>query len=201
MKLTRLLLVLLALATGAFAQENPAKLALAREVITAMKADKMFDAMLGQMKQMAVQSARIPPDATPEQKKKMEEFLNRVMDLSMESAKGIISQMDHIYADVYSEAELRATQTATEVTAARGDLETATRELRQTISELQAANVKAEAATKQAEKDSKRAREAELAAKDATARAVAAEKARTALAQQKADELQKRLSKISTTMK
>ncbi len=108
MKLTRLLTVLLALATGAFAQENPAKLALAREVITAMKADKMFDAMLGQMKQIAVQSAAIPPDATPDQKKKMEEFLGKVMDLSMESAKGIIAQMDHIYADVYSEAELRA---------------------------------------------------------------------------------------------
>ena len=38
MKTTRLLLVLLALSTGAFAQENPAKLALAREAITAMQA-------------------------------------------------------------------------------------------------------------------------------------------------------------------
>jgi len=108
MKLTRLLPVLLALATGAVAQENPTKLALAREVITAMKADKMFDGMVAQMKQMASSSQALPPGATPEQKQKFEEFRNKVMDLSMESAKGIIAQMDHIYADVYSETELQA---------------------------------------------------------------------------------------------
>jgi len=52
MKFTRLLTVLLALATGAFAQDNnAARLALAREAITAMKVDKMFDAMTAQMKQ------------------------------------------------------------------------------------------------------------------------------------------------------
>ncbi len=108
MKFTRLLPVLRALATGAVAQENPAKLALAREVITAMKADKMFDAMTAQMKQMATSSMAMPPSATPEQKQKFEEFRGKVMDLSMESAKGLIAQMDHIYADVYSEAELQA---------------------------------------------------------------------------------------------
>lgn len=108
MKTIRLLPLLLALATGSFAQEDPAKLALAREVITAMQADKMFEAITAQMKQMASQSAAIPADATPEQKQKFEQFRGKVMDLSMESAKGLITQMDHIYADVYSEAELRA---------------------------------------------------------------------------------------------
>jgi hypothetical protein len=108
MKSTRLLLVLLALATGAVAQENPAKLALARQVITAMRADKMFDAMTAQMKQMAGQSMPIPAEANPEKRQKMEEFKAKVLDMSMESAKGLIAQLDHIYADVYSEAELQA---------------------------------------------------------------------------------------------
>lgn len=108
MKTPRLILVLLAFATGAVAQENPARLALAREVITAMHADKMFDGMAVQMKQMATQSMAVPADATPGQRQKFEQFQGKVMDLSMESAKGLIAQMDHIYADVYSEAELQA---------------------------------------------------------------------------------------------
>lgn len=111
MKTTRSLLVLLVLTIGAHAQDNnAAKLALAREAIAAMHADKMFDGMAAQMKQMATQMAgnALPPQATPEQRKKFEDFQSRSMDLSMESAKGLIAQMDHIYADVYSEAELRA---------------------------------------------------------------------------------------------
>jgi hypothetical protein len=108
MKTTRLLIVLLALATGAVAQENPAKLALAREVITAMKADQMLDAMTAQIKQMASQSMAAPSNVTPGQRQKIEEFKNKTMDLAMESAKGMIAQMDRVYAEVYSEAELQA---------------------------------------------------------------------------------------------
>ena len=111
MKFTRLLPVLLALATGAFAQDNnAAKLTLAREAIAAVKADKMFDSMMAQMKQMSAQmaSSALPPQATPEQRKKFDEFQGKIMDLSMESAKGMLAQMDQIYADVYSEAELKA---------------------------------------------------------------------------------------------
>ncbi|SDR83009.1 DUF2059 domain-containing protein [Opitutus sp. GAS368] len=111
MKFTRLLPVLLALATGAFAQDNNAtKLTLAREAIAAVKADKMFDSMMAQMKQMSAQmaSSALPPQATPAQRKKFDEFQGKIMDLSMESAKGMLAQMDQIYADVYSEAELKA---------------------------------------------------------------------------------------------
>lgn len=108
MKPIRLLLVLLALATGAFAQENAAKLALAREVITVMKIDRMFDAMTAQIKLMANQSMPLPANATPEQKEKFEKFRDKVTDLSMDAAKGMVAQMDHLYADVYSEAELQA---------------------------------------------------------------------------------------------
>ncbi len=109
MKTTKLLLALLALTTSLLAQDNnAAKLALAREVITAMKADQMFDGMAAQMKQMAGQMATPPPGATPEQIKKNEALQGKIMDLSMNEAKGMIAKMDRIYADVYSEAELKA---------------------------------------------------------------------------------------------
>jgi hypothetical protein len=108
MKTTRLLPVLLALATGAFAQENPVKLALAHEVIAAMNADKMFDGMAAQMKQMTSQMTTPPADATPEQRKKAEELQAKIMDLTMSAAKGMVAKMDQVYADVYSEAELKA---------------------------------------------------------------------------------------------
>jgi hypothetical protein len=111
MKTTRLLLALLALATGAFAQDNnAAKLALAREAIAAMKADKMIDGMMAQMKQMATQmsASNMSAEATPAQRKVAEDFQTKIMELSMESAKGMISQMDQVYADVYNEAELKA---------------------------------------------------------------------------------------------
>lgn len=111
MKTTRLILTLLALSTGAIAQDNnAAKLALARETISAMKADKMIDAMTAQMKQMAAQMAatNMPAEATPAQRKIIDNFQGKIMDLSMEMAKSMITQMDQVYADVFSEAELKA---------------------------------------------------------------------------------------------
>jgi len=108
MKKPLLLLAILALVTGAVAQENPATLALAREVITIMKADQMFDSMAAQMKQMASQMATPPPGATPEQIKQATELQSKIMDLSMASAKGMIAKMDHLYAEVYNETELKA---------------------------------------------------------------------------------------------
>lgn len=108
MKKLLILLAVLALSPAAFAQDNAAKLALAQEVITAMQADKMFDGMAAQMKQMAVQYARVPADATPEARQMAEELQIKVMDLAMQEAKGLISQMGTVYAAVYSEAELKA---------------------------------------------------------------------------------------------
>jgi hypothetical protein len=110
MKTTRLLLALLVVTTGAIAQDkdnHDAKLALAREAIAAMKADKMFDGMMAQVKQMA-SPVPLPAEATPEQRQRAEAFRNKILDLSMESAKGMIAQMDQLYADIYSEAELKA---------------------------------------------------------------------------------------------
>jgi uncharacterized protein len=91
------------------AQDNNAsKLALAREVITAMQADKMFDGMKGQMMQMASQMAPLPADTSPEMKKLTEDFMSKVMDLSLTEAKAMVAEMDTVYAEVYSEAELKA---------------------------------------------------------------------------------------------
>jgi uncharacterized protein len=111
MKKIALILSLVAFASGAFAEESPAKLALAREVIAALQADKMIDGMMTQMKQMAMQSTTVPPDATPEQKAKAEKLQNDVMKLTMDAAKKMISQMDQAYAEVYSEADLKAMKT------------------------------------------------------------------------------------------
>ena len=108
MKKPLILLAILALSTGAVAQETPATLALAREVIAIMKADQMFDTMAAQMKQSATQMVTPPPGATPEQLKKVGEVQAKIMDLSMASAKSMIAKMDHIYADIYSESELKA---------------------------------------------------------------------------------------------
>ena len=108
MKKTTLFLALLAFTTAAFAEESPAKLALAREVISALQADKMIDGMMSQMKQMAAQTASTTPDATPEQRAKAEKLQSDIMDLSMNSAKKLIGQMDQLYAEIYSEADLQA---------------------------------------------------------------------------------------------
>jgi uncharacterized protein len=108
MKKSLLLLAVLALSPAAFAQDNATKLALAREAISAMQADKMFDGLAAQMKQMAAQQSQIPASATPEQRQKAEELQGKIMDLSMSEAKLMIGKMDAIYASVYSEAELKA---------------------------------------------------------------------------------------------
>ena len=115
MKITRLLLVLAALATSVFAQEialpakaDPAKLALAREVIAVMKADRMFDAMSAQMKQSAAQITAVPADASPEVRQKATDLQGKIVELSMTAAKEMVAKMDQVYADVYSESELKA---------------------------------------------------------------------------------------------
>ena len=109
MKKILLLVTLLALGTSAFAQEpSPAQLALARETIAAMQVDKMLDGMAGQIKQMAMQRAQLPASATPEQRKRFDTFMGRVTELAMVEVKTMVSKLDAIYAEVYSEAELKA---------------------------------------------------------------------------------------------
>jgi len=109
MKKILFLVSLLALGTSAFAQEpTPAQLALARETIAAMQVDKMLDGMAGQIKQMAMQRAQLPASATPEQRQRFDVFMGRVSDLAMVEVKTMVTKLDVIYAEVYSEAELKA---------------------------------------------------------------------------------------------
>lgn len=103
------LLTLLALTSGAFAQtSDPAKLALAREAIAAMQVDRMLDGMTDQIKQMAAQQGQLPATATAEQRKQFETFMGKVTDLAMQEVKAVVAKMDVVYAEVYSEAELKA---------------------------------------------------------------------------------------------
>lgn len=123
MKPVNILLALLVLTTGLRAQDNtpksddaapgvvsvePAKLALAREVIAATQADKMLDGIAAQMKQVAAQMTRLPPNATAEQKQQITEFQEQTMDMLMESVKKLLPRMDRVFAESYTEAELRA---------------------------------------------------------------------------------------------
>jgi len=107
MKTTKALLVLLALSSSAFAQDPSPKLKLAREVISAMQVDKMLDGMTAQMKQMATQFAP-KSDATPEQKQKAEVLQEKITDLVISQTREIVSKIDQVYVDVYSDAELNA---------------------------------------------------------------------------------------------
>lgn len=108
MKKIPFLLALLALALGARADDNAAKLALAREAVAAIQADKMLDGMAVQMKQMAAQYAHMDPATSPEARQKADALQAKILDLSMNEAKALMSKMDGIYASVYSEAELKA---------------------------------------------------------------------------------------------
>ena len=108
-KLGILLLAVSCLAGSAPAQDAQ-KTQLANDVIKAMNADKMFDSMAGQIKQMvaAQTSMYAPANATPEQRAKLDQVQNQAVDLAMEAAKGMIAQMGTIYAEVYSVEELTA---------------------------------------------------------------------------------------------
>ncbi|MEO6875145.1 MAG: DUF2059 domain-containing protein [Opitutaceae bacterium] len=112
MKTIRLVPVLLAaLATGAFAQETPAKLALAHEVIVAMRADHMFDTTLAQTKQASTELTALPPTATPAQQTQAEALRTQIMDLAMQGTTGLTAHLDKVYATVYTDAELNAMKT------------------------------------------------------------------------------------------
>lgn len=124
MKKTSLLILGLALITSLGATEPapavttapaakpapaPAMVELARKVIKATQMDRMFDQMSAQMQQMAAQSMGLSaPNQTPAQKEAAMKYMGEVMKLSMDSAKALMADFDLIFAEVYSEAELKA---------------------------------------------------------------------------------------------
>jgi hypothetical protein len=58
---------------------------------------------------MAAQSVKTnSANMTPEQRAIATKMSSQIMALSMETAKGLLGKMDVIYAEVYSEAELKA---------------------------------------------------------------------------------------------
>lgn len=106
----RLILPLLSLSltTLAFGADNP-RLQLARDVIKATNADQMLDQMFSQMHQMALQSNQAPgTQLSPEQQARRDARAKQVMDLTIEASREVLSKMDAVYAEVYTEEELRA---------------------------------------------------------------------------------------------
>jgi uncharacterized protein len=88
---------------------EPPNLELAHQVIKAMHADKIFDQMSAQMQQIAAQSVNEnSANMTPQQRAIATKVSSEVTVLSMDFAKGLLGKMDVIYAQVYSEAELKA---------------------------------------------------------------------------------------------
>ncbi|HEY4248632.1 MAG TPA: DUF2059 domain-containing protein [Lacunisphaera sp.] len=120
MKITSLVLLCLALicrlsavepvsTPAAQAAPTPAQLELAREVIKATQFDRMFDQMGAQMQKIAASQLNLSsPNLTPEQKEAAGKIMGEVMTISMDAAKKMLSKVDTIYAEVYSEAELKA---------------------------------------------------------------------------------------------
>src|SRR5512133_3571245 len=102
-KLGIFLLAATCLAGSALAQDAQ-KTQLANDVIKSMNADKMFDAMTGQIKQMvsAQTSMYLSAEATPEQKAKIAQVQGQAVDLALDAAKGMVAKMGAIYAEVYS---------------------------------------------------------------------------------------------------
>lgn len=108
MKKTSLLLLSLVLISRAAAVE-PAQLELAQKVIKATQFDRMFDQMGAQMQQIATQSMNLSgPSVTPAQKEIATKTMAEVTKLSLEAAKEMLQKVDAIYAEVYSEAELKS---------------------------------------------------------------------------------------------
>jgi hypothetical protein len=88
---------------------DPAQVALARQVIKSMHADRMFDQISAQMQRMAAQSLNLnTANLTDEQKASAAKVSSQIMALSMDEARGLIDKMDVIYAEVYTTAELKA---------------------------------------------------------------------------------------------
>jgi hypothetical protein len=108
MKNSFLLLAVLPLAAGAFAQENATRLALARDVVSVTKAAQAFDNMAAQLRQSANMIINPAPGAPAEQVKKAGEIQARVLEVSTAASKDMTAKVEHTYAEVYTEPELRA---------------------------------------------------------------------------------------------
>lgn len=101
--------LLLAVGLSAAHASDADRLQLARDVIKATQADKMLDAMTGQLQQMVADQMKasgsnLPPDKLAQ----LQAAQKEVVAISIESAKAMMTKLDQVYADVYSEEELLA---------------------------------------------------------------------------------------------
>ena len=85
---------------------DPARLAQAREVIGAMKLDRVYEGLGQQMQQMASMMARgAKPGDTD---KHMAAIQMKIAALSIESKKELLDQLAGVYAETFSQEELEA---------------------------------------------------------------------------------------------
>jgi hypothetical protein len=97
-------------ATPAPAPVDPAKLALAREVIKAMQADRQMETTFNHIKKMVTNdpSMLASPSVTAEQKAEIAKLQAQTLDMVNESYKEIATKMEVAYAEVFSTEEMEA---------------------------------------------------------------------------------------------
>ena len=89
---------------------DAAKLALAREAMKAMQAERMLESLSNQLKMMTAQQTTLllPTTATEEQKARLAQIQTEVTDLVREAAKAQMEKMATVYAEVFTAEELQA---------------------------------------------------------------------------------------------
>lgn len=89
---------------------TPAQLALARDAVKAMGADRQIEGMNNQLKQMATaQSSMLAPTgATEEQKAAAAKVQSSIQNLAAEATTNMTNTLDTAFAEVFTAAELAA---------------------------------------------------------------------------------------------
>ena len=77
------------------------------EVIKASQMDKAFEGAKSMMQQMAVNQAKQMGSGTKEESEKMEAMQKEIFEMSMNESKAMLTKMDKVYADTFSEEELQ----------------------------------------------------------------------------------------------
>lgn len=92
---------------------DPAKVALAHEVIKAMQADRMLEGMTNQIKQMVAQQTAmyVTATASDEQKAKVALVQSQADALAGAAVQRVVASMDAVYAELFTEAELQGIKT------------------------------------------------------------------------------------------
>jgi hypothetical protein len=112
--LARFLLLFPVLVAARTFAATPEHLALAREVMKAMEAEKILEALQPQLQQLGVQITRqltAQYGFTAAEAAEITKVQERILALSTDSFRRLVPEMERAYADTYTEAELRAMKT------------------------------------------------------------------------------------------